>query len=264
MVTVNEAATPPSNNPNLQNLTVSGDATLSPAFNVDSTRYKLLLPCGDSSVTFTATPPVGGSVTYSTDSSTLTLLQPSTKTVVIRSATADSAASKEYRVDVIRRFPASIIRQYWESVLAVNLNREENGGYYFTAFQWQRNGEDIDGATSEYLHLTAPFTTDRYGVALTIRGQTIPACPLQFVPIQKVNIAGIRAYPNPVRNRQFTLENGQFAEGVNIAIYNLSGTLMRTDRVSGGATTVVNLTDIPVGIYVVRVGEQSTIIVIEK
>ncbi|GHV67419.1 hypothetical protein FACS1894199_12870 [Bacteroidia bacterium] len=274
-VTVNEAVVPPpppATSADLQNLIVS-KGKLSPAFHADSTHYTLSLPCGDSIVTITALAPAGSTVDYLVDSRPLTMPLTVHKvgvtTVLVRSASADGTASKDYTVDVIRPFPASLIWQYGSSILAVNLNTTTNGGYTFTGFQWQKSGNtdtDIDGATGAYLHLEAPpSTADRYGVLLTTTStngstQVVPACPTRFVSFQKLNTASIKVYPNPVANRQFTLENGPFAAGAGINIYNLSGTLVRTHSVVGGATTLVNVQDIPAGVYIVRVGEQSVTI----
>ncbi|GHT10834.1 hypothetical protein AGMMS4956_02960 [Bacteroidia bacterium] len=249
----------------LQNLS-STVGTLAPTFDPNTTHYTLLLPCGDSSITFTVTPADGGSATSPTGSNTITLLQPSIETFTIHSVAADGTTKKDYTVDVIRPFPASIIWQYWSSILAVNLNEKTNGGYTFTGFQWQQNGTDIDGATGAYLYLsTPPLATDSFGVALTIEGQTqaLPACPQQFVPLKKIN-ASLRAYPNPASNGQLTIDNVQWNAGDKVDIYNVNGTkVFETSLSIVHYPLSINIGHLPAGVYVVRVGEQSTIIVIK-
>jgi hypothetical protein len=260
--------TPPMyDNADLQSLTVS-IGTLSPAFDADSMHYTLLLPCDYNSVTITAGASINGTVSYLVDNQSKEMplvVNVGATTLLVRSTAADGATSKNYIVDIIHPFSADFIWQYWDNILAVNLKEMADKGYDISEFQWRKNGDDIVGATGAYLHLnTSVLDVNAYSVALRIDGQTIPVCQKKFATFSKVNATGIRAYPNPIRNRQFTLETGQFSEGVNIAIYNSTGMLMRTDRVSGGATTVVDVADIPVGVYVVRVGGQSAIIVIEK
>ncbi|GHT14432.1 hypothetical protein AGMMS4956_12230 [Bacteroidia bacterium] len=258
----------PKNDATLQNLS-STVGTLAPTFDPNTTHYTLLLPCGDTSVNINAVAPLGGGYTVNGKSATEDVVAQhiGTTTVLVRSTAADGTTSKDYTVDVIRPFPASIIWQYWSSILAVNLNEQTNGGYTFTGFQWQQNGVDIDGATGAYLHLTTPpLATDSFGVALTIKGQTqaLPACPQQFVPLQKVNTASIRAYPNPASNGQLTIDNVQWNAGDKIEIYNVNGTkVFETSLSIVHYPLSINIGHLPAGVYVVRVGEQSTIIVIK-
>ncbi|GHV65428.1 hypothetical protein FACS1894199_06070 [Bacteroidia bacterium] len=271
-VTVNAVVVPPppSNDADLQNLTVVSTGTLSPTFDPNITDYTLTLPCAgnDSSVNIIATAP--GTVKYLVNDSERTMpivVRIGTTPLVVRSIAADGTTKKDYNIRIIRPFPASVIVQYWNNILAVNLNEETNGGHTFTAFQWQRNDVDIAGETDAYLHLTtAPLSTDRYGVALTVEGQpqAVPACPQQFVAVTRVSsTAGIKVYPNPVVNGRFTIDNAQLPVGGKVEIYNMNGGLVGVHAVSDGVSTVVNVQDIPAGIYVVRAGKQSTLISIE-
>ncbi|GHT73869.1 hypothetical protein FACS189456_4770 [Bacteroidia bacterium] len=257
---------PPHNEGDLQDLTVSEGATLSPAFNANTTHYTLLLPCGDSSVSIIADVLPGGNVIYFANSEPVTMpltVRKAGVTTVIVHSTAGSN-TKSYTVDVVRPLPSSLIWQYWTNILAVNLNEKENGGYSFTDFQWQKNGTDIDGATGAYLHLTTPpLATDSFGVVLTLNGKAVTACPQQFVPIKKIN-SSLRAYPNPVVNGQLTIDNVQWNAGDKVDIYNVNGTkVFETSLSIVHYPLSINIGHLPAGVYVVRVSEASTVIVIK-
>ena len=79
-------------------------------------------------------------------------------------------------------YPFDIVKQKWNNVLAVT-NDANNGGYFFAAFQWYRNGMPITGEVGSYIYLgeEAAFdTTDVYSVMLTRAddGVTMPTCPI--------------------------------------------------------------------------------------
>lgn len=85
-------------------------------------------------------------------------------------------------------YASSIIVQKWNDVLALR-NASANGGYTFTAWQWLRNGQPIEGATGEYLYLPdGTLDTDAsYSVLLTRPdGVTVAACP--YVPTVHTDI----------------------------------------------------------------------------
>ena len=77
-------------------------------------------------------------------------------------------------------YPSSILSQRWENVLFVQ-NADYNGGYDFSAYQWYKGGEAIEGATASYLHVPEGLDTSaEYSVALTRSddGVTVPTCPV--------------------------------------------------------------------------------------
>lgn len=68
-------------------------------------------------------------------------------------------------VDV--HYPDSVIAQRWNDVLAVK-DSMFNGGYKFTEYQWYKNNEPIDGATSSILYVDGNLDSDaEYSVMLT-------------------------------------------------------------------------------------------------
>ena len=77
-------------------------------------------------------------------------------------------------------YPRSIVVQKMLNNVFAVLGSAYNGGYEFTAFQWYRNGEPIEGATGAVYHSDIPFDpNDVYTVALTdSNGITIPSCEI--------------------------------------------------------------------------------------
>ena len=80
-------------------------------------------------------------------------------------------------------YPDSVITQRWNDVLAVR-NTEWNGGYDFVAYQWYKNNEVIDGATSSILYIEEGLETDaEYSVLLT-RNDGVQEMVCAVVPIK--------------------------------------------------------------------------------
>ena len=64
-------------------------------------------------------------------------------------------------------YPKEVIVQRWGDVLAV-VNEDYNGGYKFIAFQWYKDGQIIEGATSSILYEPNGLdSTAEYSVMLT-------------------------------------------------------------------------------------------------
>lgn len=74
-------------------------------------------------------------------------------------------------------YPSSIFKQKFDNVLAV-YTTAFNGGYTFTGYQWYKDGEPIDGATSSIYHTSDPLTAgSSYYVLLTrADGLVLPSC----------------------------------------------------------------------------------------
>jgi hypothetical protein len=67
----------------------------------------------------------------------------------------------------------------------------------------------------------------------------------------------LRLYPNPVANGELKIENGELRAGEKILIYGLSGVLAATYEVAAGAVTVINVSQLPQGVYVVKAGAYA-------
>jgi hypothetical protein len=60
-----------------------------------------------------------------------------------------------------------------------------------------------------------------------------------------------------VTNGELTVENGDLKAGERILIYALSGSLAATYEVATGAVTVINVSRLPQGVYVVKAGAYA-------
>lgn len=77
----------------------------------------------------------------------------------------------------VANYPEYVFRQKFDNVLAV-YTTAFNGGYTFTRYQWYKDGEPIDGATSSIYHTTDPLPAGAtYYVLLTREdGLVLPSC----------------------------------------------------------------------------------------
>lgn len=73
--------------------------------------------------------------------------------------------------EIALRYPASIIQQRWDDVLGI-LNETYNGGFAFSAYQWYKNGEPIEGAHAPYYYAADKLDKDAtYSVSLIREGE---------------------------------------------------------------------------------------------
>jgi hypothetical protein len=77
---------------------------------------------------------------------------------------------------------ADVMAQKWDNVIAL-YNSKYNGGYKFTAQQWYKNGQPIEGETGTYLHLNDATLSpdDVYSVLLT-RDDGVQLFTCDFTP----------------------------------------------------------------------------------
>jgi hypothetical protein len=175
----------------------------------------------------------------------------------------ENQPTKDYILEIIK--PLDIIRQYYDKILAVNLNPETNGGFTFSDFQWKKNGIDVSGETGEYLYLSSrPLPTDEYMVTLTTTdGQVLPTCAkvLGQSPL-KSSESLLKAFPNPAQT-EITIENADWEQDANIVLYDKSGVKLQTYPVTG-FQTIINVSTYPAGNYIIQSGKLSTTIIIKK
>ena len=246
----------------LTNLAANG---LTPAFDPAIMEYTVTLPCDVNSFTASATPNAGSTVEYLVDDAPvilpLSLNTPRITTLVIRVTAGDEVTTHDYTVAVTRPFDVSIIRAHWNDVLAVNLNTAANGGYTFSDFQWTRNGQPVANETGYYLYFpTPPPDSDRYSVLLTTNGQTLPVCGSVQVKSAAAQPDGLLAYPNPARYT-ITVENPQWETAGQTDLINLIGNVVRT--YPSARIQTLNVSGLPVGLYILRAGAHTAKIVVE-
>lgn len=95
---------------------------------------------------------------------------------------------------VIVHYPDTILVQKWNDVLAIR-DSSDNGGYVFTAYQWYKDNEKIDGATLPYLYVSdkeLEMDDVPYYVELSrVGAATVTSCP--FYPSQHTPVS---SYPH--------------------------------------------------------------------
>lgn len=91
----------------------------------------------------------------------------------------------EFPIEFAIYYPSSIFKCKFNNVLAV-YNKENNGGYEFTGYQWLLDGAPIPGATQSVYHLDTTFVIGQYYSVILTRsdGVILPSCAQM---IEKVN-----------------------------------------------------------------------------
>ena len=149
-----------------------------------------------------------------------------------------ACGAQTFDYDFTVLYPASIVRQKWNNVLAVT-NEDYNGGYTFSSFRWFCNGSPVPGAAGSYLYLgeDAAFdTADVYHVELTRAddGVTLPTCPVipslhtDIMPYPAVTVA---APMQGVRIRNVSAPT-------SVALYSVTGQTLWSGSLSSGADMV--------------------------
>jgi chitodextrinase len=107
----------------------------------------------------------------------------------------------------------------------------------------------LDDAGNESARASATATTPA-------EGEDTPSA------IWSVQTATLQVFPNPVVNGELVIVNGELKAGERIAIYTVDGVAALTGEVSGGAQTLVNVSSLKSGIYVVRAGKLAVKIIV--
>lgn len=87
----------------------------------------------------------------------------------------------KFPLDFSIYYPSDVFKYKFNNVLSV-YNKENNGGYDFTAYQWLLNGIPIVGATSSVYHIDTTFVIGQhYSVILTRSdGVVLPSCSMEI------------------------------------------------------------------------------------
>ncbi|GHV61818.1 hypothetical protein FACS1894195_2930 [Bacteroidia bacterium] len=243
---------------------------LQPAFHPDSTHYNIILPCDENhcEVRIMSDPDGLASIVGET---IYNFSGPDLKTISVHTTSASRKTTRTYVITVIRPFEQTIVHQYYDDILAVNKNESTNVGYTFTKYQWVRNDEWMVGEAGSYLYLNgAPSKTDEFNVWITVAdsSMTIPLCAPLSITYSRVPIGGqlveeeFRVYPNPVHS-QITVENRDWENAQVIEIFDMNGRMMMQSQ-SAGLRSVMDVSNLLQGGYIVRVGTQTAKIIINK
>jgi len=130
--------------------------------------------------------------------------------------------TKTHTIDIAVYYPEDIVKYKFNNVLAVyNSGYGGNDGYSFKAYQWYRNYQPIEGATSSVLYLGDGVTFeigDQVYVELTnLSGLTLPSCPLTIYSVPDYEVHTDNA---PARK---TLQNNRFVIIKGDDVYDIYG-----------------------------------------
>lgn len=140
------------------------------------------------------------------------------------------------------RYRSSIVEQKWNDVLTL-LSPKYNGGYRFTAFQWYKNDEPLEGETNSYLYQPLDVNATYYVEVTREDGVTMTTCPIQpehhedQTPFPTIVPAGKRV---PMF----------MAHPATIWYYTMSGQLYSTYDMQQGYTDLVVPTQ--TGVYIIK------------
>ncbi|GHV62554.1 hypothetical protein FACS1894195_4600 [Bacteroidia bacterium] len=176
-------------------------------------------------------------------------------------------AEKKTTLVIKRGFETdTVVRQYWNDVLAINKNPTNNGGYTFTKTEWTHTENNVVGAvrSGDYLYFGGSKLPREffYNALLTIDDTvTLPLC--KDVQLKQSSSAGVLSIcPNPARTAA-TLENPFWEESQQIELFDAGGVLQRVVP-SVGEKTNIDVQDLLSGVYIVRIGKETLKILVEK
>lgn len=172
----------------------------------------------------------------------------------------------EYTVAIENRYRfEDVVEQKWDNTLVVVDKTEDRFGYRFVGYQWYCDSLPVQGATEQYLSVGEHFTSnaaDRldesktYYVEFTLPdGQKLHTCPGH--PTLKIYVGDLKAkaYPNPA-STELTVESAQLKAGDKLELFSVTGVRVRQYKASG-STTIINLSGLPEGEYILRAGGAS-------
>lgn len=157
--------------------------------------------------------------------------------------TATSSRGTEhetYTVHIVKRISTDhLVYQKYNNLLLVNNDKNTNGGYVFTGYEWFKNGVSVGkkqaysagGSSSDVLEAGAA-----YHVVLTLHtGNKIVSCP---IAIDSKTEANWSVYPNPVQKSQqlFVRLDDNQQQAVSYIVYDLKGQVIQAGDFVEGLT----------------------------
>ena len=143
-----------------------------------------------------------------------------------------------------------ILRTMWDDVITV-----VNGKGYFESYKWYHNGVLVD--TTDMYYEKGGLTGTYYLVVTTVDSVEITSCEMSF---GEPEASAITVYPNPVVN-SILVEGDNVKAGNTITIIDNDGKVRVAKQISGEGIEEVNVSALPQGIYVVKVGEETVSII---
>ena len=143
-----------------------------------------------------------------------------------------------------------MMRTMWDDVITVI-----NGKGYFQSYRWYQNGVLVD--TTDMHYEKGGLTGTYKLVAVTTDSLEITSCEMTFGDNEYVSIS---AYPNPVVNTVL-VKGSDVKIGNRISIVDNDGKVRMTKDVTDESGETINMSNLPQGIYIVKVGTQSVSII---
>jgi hypothetical protein len=174
--------------------------------------------------------------------------------------------AKIYTFVIESRFDIDIISKKWNNTLIVDNIPSKNLGYVFTAYQWYINNEPVPGETKQF-YSAGNNSTDhlnpswKYSVEITLdNSEKINTCPISPEPTN--NNVALQVYPNPLVSGNAVRIIGISGDKTTTKahIYSNTGIFIKTVPINTNNTEIT--LNLPAGMYLLRIGEQQTKIVI--
>lgn len=149
-------------------------------------------------------------------------------------------------VEIPITLTANIVQDAAVQLYTDMLIADNHSGVY-SAYQWYRDGEPIQGANEQYYVDKFDYNKS-YSVKLSGNGEDIMSCPVRWLSTAKNLSPSVKVYPTPAKeNELFTLEILDFDETQNydIVIFTANGTLVKKISNVEKQTSV----SLPTGIY---------------
>lgn len=108
--------------------------------------------------------------------------------------------------------------------------------------------DNLDMTDSQYFKVEGGDSATPATLSISISGST---------RISKVEIGLLNIYPNPVSSGSFTVQTSGLAG--SLSIYSLTGELVTTQIVKGGSSQVNMQTDLPKGLYLVKLTDGNVV-----
>lgn len=148
----------------------------------------------------------------------------------------DICGNQEFDIPFDIRYSSSVLQEKWCDAILLR-NKDYNGGYSFTEYQWYKNGQPIEGATKAYLQEDEGLDPNaEYCVLLTrasdgVRQFTCPIVPDRCTDVPSV-VTPDNLIPTLVTSGQIiTVHIGQPAKAY---IYTSTGELHSVQVVVSG------------------------------
>lgn len=156
------------------------------------------------------------------------------------------------------RYSSSILQQKWESAIFLR-NKDYNGGYSFSEYQWYKNGQPIPGATKSYLQEDELDMTAQYCVLLTresdnVRQFTCAITPEPRTPITNISISSLGIPTLVAVGQQVRVH---FDQPTKVQIFTPTGVLYSTQTLNG--EDVISMPNSE-GCYMLRIISNNGII----